>query len=160
MNPFTVSPQALSGLARKIADPMTGPLGFAQRALLEQPALLTLLNRRGWYAARVDRATIFNKETVLHALYQAGCFPAFFGFNWDALGDVLTDLSWLRVQEREPAGFVFVVARSQILALRAPKVHATLCDVFRDAAQARRDGGRPPLVLALEDDTSQKTQDD
>lgn len=150
MNPNTTSPHALAALVRRVTASTTPAICTAPRAVLTQPALQTGLARRGWYAARVDRAPVFNKETVLHAFYQAGCFPAYFGFNWDALADVLADLSWLHAQERPAEGCVFLLAHSQVLAQRAPDVHMTLVDLIRDVAATRRAAGRPPLVLLLE----------
>ncbi len=157
MNPNTTSPHALAAFVRRVTAPATAAICTAPRAMLTQPALQTGLTRRGWFAARVDRAPVFDKETVLHAFYQAGCFPAYFGFNWDALADVLADLSWLQAQERPAEGCVFILAHSQVLARRAPDVHATLVDLIRDVAATRRASGRPPLVLLLEqtaDDTA------
>lgn len=150
MNPNATSPHALAALVRRVVAADTAAIYTAPRAMLTQPALLSGLTRRGWFAARVDRAPVFNKETVLHAFYQAGCFPAYFGFNWDALADVLADLSWLRAQERPAEGCVFILAHIQVLAQRAPDVHTVLVDLIRDVAATRRAAGLPPLVLLLE----------
>jgi len=46
----------------------------------------------GYTAIIVDQAPVFNKFTLLHALYQNCSLPAYFGFNWDALADVLATL--------------------------------------------------------------------
>ena len=40
-------------------------------------------------AVWVDRAPVFDKATLMHALYQSLQLPAWFGFNWDALQDAL-----------------------------------------------------------------------
>jgi hypothetical protein len=39
---------------------------------------------------------IYKSEHLLEALYQLLWFPGYFGFNWNALHDCLTDLSWIR----------------------------------------------------------------
>ncbi len=44
--------------------------------------------------ARVDLAGATHKEALLDRLAQALGFPAWFGGNWDALEDCVTDLSW------------------------------------------------------------------
>jgi hypothetical protein len=44
--------------------------------------------------ARVDLAGAAGKETLLARLAQALGFPDWFGGNWDALEDCLSDLSW------------------------------------------------------------------
>lgn len=52
-------------------------------------AVLERLRSEGYDAVWVDRAPVFDKATLLHALYQALALPAHFGFNWDALADAL-----------------------------------------------------------------------
>ena len=39
---------------------------------------------------------IYKTEHLLQALYQLLWLPGYFGFNWDALDDCLTDLSWIQ----------------------------------------------------------------
>jgi hypothetical protein len=39
---------------------------------------------------------IYKTEHLLQALYQLLWLPGYFGFNWNALDDCLTDLSWIR----------------------------------------------------------------
>lgn len=43
----------------------------------------------------IDGATITNKAAFLQAIADAMLFPRYFGQNWDALEDCLTDLDWL-----------------------------------------------------------------
>jgi RNAse (barnase) inhibitor barstar len=51
--------------------------------------VLARLRADGIDAVWVDRAPVFDKATLLHALYQSLQLPAWFGFNWDALQDSL-----------------------------------------------------------------------
>ena len=51
--------------------------------------VLAKLRADGIEGVWVDRAPVFDKATLLHALYQALQLPAWFGFNWDALQDAL-----------------------------------------------------------------------
>lgn len=44
----------------------------------------------------LDGEKLKNKEQLLRALKEGLCFPDCFGFNWDALQDCITDLSWLQ----------------------------------------------------------------
>ena len=39
---------------------------------------------------------IHKSEQLLQALYQLLWLPGYFGFNWNALYDCLTDFSWIR----------------------------------------------------------------
>ncbi len=54
--------------------------------------------------ARVDLRGAPHKEALLEGLALALGFPAWFGGNWDALEDCLTDLSW-----RAGAGHVVLI---------------------------------------------------
>lgn len=42
------------------------------------------------------RPDIHKSEQLLQALYQILWLPGYFGFNWDALNDCLTDFFWIR----------------------------------------------------------------
>src|SRR2546421_813219 len=53
--------------------------------------------------ARIALKDVQAKEALLAAIAQSLGFPQWFGANWDALEDCLTDLSW-----REAQGHVFV----------------------------------------------------
>lgn len=52
---------------------------------------LEKLRAQGVHGVWVDRAPVYDKSTLLHALYQALQLPAWFGFNWDALEECLVD---------------------------------------------------------------------
>lgn len=60
--------------------------------VLELTEVVSHLNAEGYEATLIDRAPVFDKDTLLHALYQGLSLPGHFGFNWDALKDVLTEL--------------------------------------------------------------------
>lgn len=106
--------------------------------------LLNELRGEGYFAVLVDRAPVFNKETLLHALYQSCVFPASFGFNWDALEDTLLDFSWL---EQQPKGFALVFRNFSVLEERAPNVAETLLEIVRDVAKVRKEKNRLPLFV-------------
>ena len=46
------------------------------------------------FLVRID-PQIERAEELLNALYYGLWFPGYFGFNWNALYDCLSDLSWL-----------------------------------------------------------------
>ena len=52
------------------------------------------LEDMGYFVAQIDKAPIRNKDELLYALDKACNFPDYFGFNWDALEDSLTDFYW------------------------------------------------------------------
>lgn len=58
----------------------------------------------GYLHAEVDLAAVGSKEGFLSAVAEALSFPAWFGHNWDALEDCLTDMSWSNAE-----GYVLVL---------------------------------------------------
>lgn len=46
------------------------------------------------FLVRVDPG-ITKTDELLNALYYTLWFPGYFGFNWNALDDCLTDLAWI-----------------------------------------------------------------
>jgi RNAse (barnase) inhibitor barstar len=106
--------------------------------------IISELRSQGYFAVLVDRAPVFNKETLLHALYQSCVFPASFGFNWDALEDTLLDFSWL---EEQPKGFALVFRNFGVLEERAPNVAETLLEIVNDVAKVRKEKMRSPLFI-------------
>ena len=54
--------------------------------------------------ARIGLAGAAGKEALMERIARALAFPAWFGGNWDALEDCLTDLSWSKA-----AGHVLLI---------------------------------------------------
>ncbi len=73
-----------------------------------------------------------DKDTILTQFALALDMPRWFGANWDALYDCLTDLSWL------PDG-AFTVAISG--AIPDPDTRETLLQILEDACQAWQEDG-------------------
>ena len=106
--------------------------------------LLHAFETAGAFAALIDRAPVFDKTTLLHALYQACRMPAYFGFNWDALEDALRDFSWL-----EAGAYVLVFDDYALLQKRDPATANTLEDIVRDVNTQRLESSRAPLMLVI-----------
>ena len=73
-------------------------------------------------------AGISSKRELLSALSRALQFPSYFGYNWDALDECLSDLSWL------PGGDVLVIHKDLPLAMDSEACSIYL-SILRDAAQ-------------------------
>ena len=83
--------------------------------------------------ARVDL-----RQPVFDAFARALAFPDWFGRNWDALEDCLTDLSW-----RDAAGYVLLLEG-------AGADEGVLVDVLRSAAQFWAGQGRPFFAVFVD----------
>jgi len=82
----------------------------------------------GWRCFVVDGTAVSDKASFLAAVAAAGEFPEWFGHNWDALADSLSDLSWAPA-----AGYVWLLEHHDAYAASAewPLVR----DLFEAAAQ-------------------------
>jgi hypothetical protein len=69
-----------------------------------------LRSAKGLRVARIDLAAVKDKTGLLQAVARALEFPAWFGGNWDALEDCLTDLSW-----HEAKGHVLLIEGANAL---------------------------------------------
>lgn len=81
-------------------------------------------------------------KPVLQAIAEALEFPDWFGENWDALEDCLTDLSW-----RKAAGHVLVFEGLGALALDE---RGTLIDVLASAAQFWAEQDKPFFAVFVD----------
>lgn len=82
------------------------------------------------------------KPALLRAIAKALDFPVWFGDNWDALEDCLTDLSW-----RHAAGHVLVLDGIGSLPLDE---RGTLIDVLASAAQFWAQQGKPFFAVFID----------
>ncbi len=84
----------------------------------------------------IELAGCRTKAELLSRIATAMRFPPWFGHNWDALADCLTDLSWLPA----PA-YVIELQHLGDLRAAAPEVVATLLEILADAAAYWADQG-------------------
>lgn len=89
-------------------------------------AVLARLQAEGVDAVWVDRAPVFDKASLLHALYQALPLTADFGFNWDALEDAL-----FGPEGPESPPRVLVFRDLELLEERDPETARAFLDIVR-----------------------------
>lgn len=83
-----------------------------------------------WRSARLELAGVHDKASFLARCAQDLELPEWFGHNWDALADCLTDLSWWG----EPAGYLVVATGWEEFSAAAPDDASTAVDVLTAAA--------------------------
>jgi hypothetical protein len=88
------------------------------------------------------RISFAGKETIQESIARTLGFPEWFGGNWDALEDCLSDLSW-----REAPGHVLAFEGFQPL---APDAVNTLIDVLRSAAEFWAGQGEPFFAVFID----------
>ena len=92
----------------------------------------------------LDAAGVSEKHSLLAALAWIFEFPDYYGANWDALEECLTDMSWWQ------GGIALQVQHADRL---SPAVRENLLRIFAQAAADWRDAGRvcSLFVSGLED---------
>jgi len=98
----------------------------------------------GWDLHCLDGTRIRDTAGLFDACADSLQFPAYFGNNWDALQDCLSDLSWL-----PDRGRVLLWDRYGVLAASDPQAWSIARDVFETAAQERVAAGALPLYTLV-----------
>ncbi len=81
------------------------------------------------------------KSAMLKAIAKALAFPDYFGHNWDALEECLTDLSW------HQGAVALSIDEAGMPEQKAPEDWATMLDILADAACYWQAEGRPFAVF-------------
>ncbi len=114
--------------------------------ILKGGKLTAALKRAGLHVIVIDHAPVYNKETLLHALYQNTPFPGYFGFNWDALQDVLADFSWLK---DTPNGIVLLLKNASRFKAEASEDWETFVDIVNTVSGVWAKKRRLPFHLVV-----------
>ena len=104
--------------------------------------LLEAVTRTEFMLLEADLATVHNKENFLQTVAQAVHAPIGFGDNWDALADVLGDLSW-----HPASGYVLLLRNGgENFGLHASDL-AIASEVLADTVNFWRSQGKPYWVF-------------
>jgi len=90
----------------------------------------------------LDGTKINNKEQFLKEAATRLQFPDYFGANWDAFEDCLTDMSW-----HEAGGYVIMFEAAAAFAERSPEQFSMAVQIFRSSAEFWRDRNKLFLVI-------------
>ncbi len=101
-------------------------------------AICALARSAGFDCARIDLAGCSDKAEMLVRIAAALDFPAWFGHNWDAFFDCLTDLGW-----RPALGYVLILEHADELKAAEPEVFDTSLAILGDAAAVWQARGAP-----------------
>jgi hypothetical protein len=97
-----------------------------------------------WALHLIDGQDVVDATTLFDECAEALAFPAWFGRNWDALADCLSDLSWLPGR-----GHVLLWDQYDVLGRHDPTAWRLAYQVLEDATRARPRFGAPPLYVLL-----------
>ncbi|MGW0906659.1 barstar family protein [Streptomyces sp. NPDC002853] len=108
--------------------------------------VLDAVRAAGLNALPLDLTGVSDKAAFMERCARALALPDWFGRNWDALADCLTDLGWAPAAP----GRLIVVIGWQGYAEAAPQEWIVAQEVFTDAVEyARERGSGLEIVLAL-----------
>ncbi|UQX00251.1 barstar family protein [Streptomyces sp. RerS4] len=107
---------------------------------------LAAAREAGWTTVVLDLGGVRSKAALMRCCARALDAPEWFGGNWDALADVLVDLSWL-----PPApGRLIAVTSWRSYAAERPEDWDTLTEILGEAVDFWREAeGEPPLTVVL-----------
>jgi RNAse (barnase) inhibitor barstar len=103
----------------------------------------TEAERAGHRVFWLDGRGVRDKRTLMARCDEEFALPSYFGHNWDALQDCLTDLSWVPAT----CGYLVVYDHWQELADSDPSAYATLLEIFEAAVAFWRDTPTPMAVF-------------
>jgi len=90
----------------------------------------------------IEGKNIARKEQLLNHVATALRFPDYFGGNWDAMEECLTDMEWV-----DAPGYVIHYDHIDGLAAAHPDQLETFIEICRDAVGSWKEDGTPFIVL-------------
>jgi hypothetical protein len=109
------------------------------------PDICRAAAEKGLVLFRVDAAGIKGKQEFINAVARILQYPEYFGFNWDAFEDCLTDLSW-----QQANGYLLLLENLEDFAFNAPEEMKIARSIFRDASSYWKEQGIRFFVILAE----------
>ncbi len=109
---------------------------------VDRPKIEKIARQCGSRLLPVELGNAASREQVLHRLGQELAFPAWYGANFDALHDCLSDDAW-----RGKHGSIVLLGGLARLRQADPDSYTTLLDVLASAAQAHGNAHSLSLLL-------------
>lgn len=100
--------------------------------------MLARAARAGWQGWRLNGHSIDSKASFLAACARAMRFPGYFGRNWDAFEECITDLSW-----QPAAGYLLIFESPYHFAHAAPRDWAMALRILDETAAYWQSKERP-----------------
>ncbi|MDB5799418.1 MAG: hypothetical protein JWL63_357 [Rhodocyclales bacterium] len=130
----------IPSLARLLHDPAATGIFAVTKA--DTDNILRAAAGSGFNVWQLDLSSAGNSAALLAIFGRSLHFPDWYGENWDALADCLSDLSWC-----EAPGHVLLVRGTENFLARDPHAFAKLLDILHDVCMIWREGGVAFWVL-------------
>jgi RNAse (barnase) inhibitor barstar len=93
---------------------------------------------------KVDLSNVATKEDFLRSTSRALKFPSYFGMNWDAFEECLTDFEWCTAK-----GYVIVLHAVKAFSLKAPNEFKTARNIFKSAVKYWKAQKKPFYLIIV-----------
>ena len=104
------------------------------------------LKQQGIQIFYLDGREVCDKRSFLSKIATVMKFPDYFGHNWDALDECITDLDWCPAER-----YVLIYDQSEIFSKAAPTEWETAYDILRSAVAYWQDTDTPMDILFIGD---------
>ena len=102
-------------------------------------ALRDAADELGFASFAIDLAGCTDEASLFARIAQALAFPDWFGHNWDALADCLSDMEW----QGEAGGYLLLFLHAEAMQAVSADLFAELIDVIDEVARAWHEIGVP-----------------
>jgi hypothetical protein len=104
------------------------------------------LKQQGIQIFYLDGREVCDKQSFLSKISTVMKFPDYFGHNWDALDECITDLDWCPAER-----YVLIYDQSEIFSKAAPTEWETAYNILRSAVAYWQDTDTPMDILFIGD---------
>ena len=94
----------------------------------------------------LDGREVYDKQSFLRKIAAVMKFPNYFGYNWDALDECITDLDWCPAER-----YVLLYDQPEIFSKAAPIEWQTAYDVLQSAVAYWQSTDTPMDILFIGD---------
>lgn len=134
----------MKALANILGDPSISGMFRSSQASAPKD-LERLAADHGFTLFHVEGGTADSKDGFLELMSKALNFPDYFGMNWDAFEDCLTDM----VSHEEAGGYLILYKGFETFAEKEPEDFSTALEIFKDATSFWSEQGKRMVVVLL-----------
>lgn len=110
--------------------------------MLSTAALPDLFSKTSGNYFLIDGNRIKDKDSFLREFSEQLRFPKYFGFNWDAFYDCITDMSWINLEN----GFLIVYKNAHNFRIAQPDDWQQASEILLDAVDYWNKTGKLMMI--------------
>lgn len=114
----------------KVINRQVAPSIYHMDMSLRPGSIRQELSTAGWHSAYLDGSRIYDKQSLLTEAAKALSFPDYFGMNWDAFEECITEPGFI-----EGDSFVLLYDHAAILYAQHPAEWKVFYDIMAQAVK-------------------------